>query len=194
MEAGGGQPVLDEARPVTRSSGRHTRTPLQFHPDLRRITAYRRAPHGVSALTAGTLISGASSPTRQPSGKGAPAWAPRPRPRSPDGPARRGVRIRGFDQPCLCREPAEAPDFPQLQYTTSSSTDALSSISSRGATGTRSLPYYSPTSTVNGSRDEGRPRRAPRFKDPKPPALRVDTPQGHAQMLEVTGCPIGRRG
>ena len=164
-----------------------------FIPDYGRITAYRGATGMGIRLDGGTAYSGAVITRYYDSLlEKVTAWAPTPEAAiARMDRALREFRIRGVSTNIAFVENLlKHPTFLNYQYTTKfiDETPELFDFKPRRDRATRILTYIADI-TVNGHPEtEGRPRPRPEIKDPKPPALRVDTPaKGTRQMLEEQG-------
>ncbi|MBF9059668.1 pyruvate carboxylase [Rhodobacterales bacterium HKCCSP123] len=164
-----------------------------FIPDYGRITAYRGATGMGIRLDGGTAYSGAVITRYYDSLlEKVTAWAPTPEAAiARMDRALREFRIRGVSTNIAFVENLlKHPTFLNYQYTTKfiDETPELFDFKPRRDRATRILTYIADI-TVNGHPEtEGRPRPRPEVKDPKPPALRVDTPPpGTRQMLDQHG-------
>jgi pyruvate carboxylase len=164
-----------------------------FIPDYGRITAYRGATGMGIRLDGGTAYSGAVITRYYDSLlEKVTAWAPTPEAAiARMDRALREFRIRGVNTNIAFVENLlKHPTFLNYQYTTKfiDETPELFDFKPRRDRATRILTYIADV-TVNGHPEtQGRPRPRAEIKDPKPPALRTETPKlGTRQLLEEGG-------
>jgi pyruvate carboxylase len=164
-----------------------------FIPDYGRITAYRGATGMGIRLDGGTAYSGAVITRYYDSLlEKVTAWAPTPEAAiARMDRALREFRIRGVSTNIAFVENLlKHPTFLNYQYHTKfiDETAELFDFKPRRDRATRILTYIADI-TVNGHPEtEGRPEPRADVKDPRPPALRADTPpSGTRQLLEEKG-------
>jgi pyruvate carboxylase len=164
-----------------------------FIPDYGRITAYRGATGMGIRLDGGTAYSGAVITRYYDSLlEKVTAWAPTPEAAiARMDRALREFRIRGVSTNIAFVENLlKHPTFLNYQYHTKfiDETPELFDFKPRRDRATRLLTYIADI-TVNGHPEtEGRPRPRTDIKDPKPPALRAETPaMGTRQLLDEHG-------